>query len=101
MKTGLFGGDWEDFIQPVNDYFDNAINQIQSQGAHGELARMQAMDDALGVNAGNGIDHAGPGLTPLCRWRKPAIWDRFTDRQSELVSPGFERFRSGPAIQSQ
>ena len=62
MKTGPFGGDWEDFIQPVNDYFDNAINQIQSLGAHGELARMQAMDDALGANADNGADHARPGL---------------------------------------
>ncbi|MGZ5920770.1 MAG: hypothetical protein ACXWLJ_05950 [Rhizomicrobium sp.] len=58
MKTGLFGGDWEDFIQPVNDYFGNAINQIQNQGAHGEPARMQATDDALGANAGNGADNA-------------------------------------------
>ncbi|MES2294031.1 MAG: hypothetical protein V4527_12090 [Pseudomonadota bacterium] len=62
MKTGLFGGDWEDFIQPVNDYFDNAIAAIQSGGAHAAIARMQAEDDALGANAGNGAENAEPGL---------------------------------------
>ena len=42
MKTGLFGGDWEDYIRPVHDYFDNAIAAIQSGGAHAAIARTQA-----------------------------------------------------------
>jgi hypothetical protein len=53
MKTGLFGGDWEDYIQPIDDYFDNAIAAVQTSGAHAAIARMQAMDDALGAGGGD------------------------------------------------
>lgn len=29
MKAGLFGGSWEDHIAPVDDYFGDAIRNVE------------------------------------------------------------------------
>jgi hypothetical protein len=33
MKVGLFGGGWEDYIAPVDDYFDETIRNVGNRSA--------------------------------------------------------------------
>jgi hypothetical protein len=65
MKRALFGGDYDDYhdayIKPVLDFYQRQIDDIQSSGMHGELARRQAMDDAMGDQA----QGQAPGATAV------------------------------------
>lgn len=51
MKRALFGGDYDDYhdayIKPMLDFYQRQIDDIQSSEMHGELARRQAIDDAM------------------------------------------------------
>jgi hypothetical protein len=44
LKAGLIGGDWEDYhaqnIQPLLDQYNQQIEDILSNSAHGAIARM-------------------------------------------------------------
>jgi hypothetical protein len=57
-------------MQPVLDDYDRQIEDIRRNGAEGQLARMQAQDDPLGIAAGNAMGAVMPrsgsgGLIPL------------------------------------
>jgi len=62
MEKGAFGWAFQDQIQPLLDDYDRQINDILSNGVHGELARMQVMNDitsdrgATNVSSANGIN---------------------------------------------
>jgi hypothetical protein len=47
METGAFGWKFQDQIQPILDAYDRQSEDIRRNGAEGQLARMQAVDDAM------------------------------------------------------
>jgi len=55
-KFVLFGGGWQDYrdthVQPVLDDLDRQINDIRINGVEGQLAQLQAQDDASAVGGG-------------------------------------------------
>lgn len=60
MKAGLFGGGWEDYITPVDDYFDDAIRNVGSRSPYGFGAdaippmMTDGMDDGRDAPVGEG-----------------------------------------------
>lgn len=51
METGAFGWKFQDQIQPILDDYDRRINDIRLNGVEGQLARMQAVGDAMANSA--------------------------------------------------
>ena len=51
METGAFGWKFQDQIQPILDDYDRRLNDIRLNGVEGQLARMQAVDDAMANSA--------------------------------------------------
>lgn len=47
METGAFGWGFEDQIRPILDAYDRQMEDIKRNGAEGQLARMQAEEDAM------------------------------------------------------
>jgi hypothetical protein len=56
-EFGLFGGGWRNYhdknIKPVLDDLDRQMSDIRINGAEGQLARMQALDDAIADSGAN------------------------------------------------
>jgi hypothetical protein len=66
-EFGLIGGGWQDYhdkqIKPLLDQIDQQMRGILASGAHGEIAQMQAHDDALGGDGSIGTGVAAPDLS--------------------------------------
>lgn len=56
METGAFGWGFQDKIQPILDEYDRQIETIRRNGAEGQLARMQAGDDAMANSGARGSE---------------------------------------------
>lgn len=78
METGAFGWGFQDKIQPILDEYDRQIENIRRNGAEGQLARMQAQDDALGINAGgNELAYGGTPMPMAGSNQQGGSWYQF------------------------
>lgn len=68
-EFGLVGSGWQDYhdqqIQPLLDQYNQQMNDILANGAHGAIAQMQMEDDAGGAGSGGGGSDAGAGIKTL------------------------------------
>lgn len=73
-EFGLFGGGWQDYhdknIKPVLDDLDRQMSDIRINGAEGQLARMQAQDDA-GIGSGGAY---GAAMLPVGANQQDGAW---------------------------
>jgi len=97
LRAGLFGGGWEDYhdkyVKPVLDDLDRQISDIRINGVEGQLARMQAQDDALEAAAGgvSGQAYRDTSMLPIGSNRQDGSWYNFpgaANIDSNTSSPG-------------
>jgi len=71
METGALGWAFQDQIQPILDEYDRQMADIRLNGAEGQLARMQAQNDA---DAARGGISGAPAMLPTGANQQDGSW---------------------------